>query len=68
MKKNLIIICYINDHGIHALTKEIVDDIIKSLESKGFELTLEGSFTKYLGINYHQNTDNSITMTQEGLI
>jgi hypothetical protein len=68
MQKDLVIICYVNDLGLQAPSTSILDALINSLESKGFELTCEGTFTEYLGIKYDYNHDGSITMTQTGII
>ena len=61
-------ICHVDDLGIRVPQKEIVDKLIKSLKDKGFALTLEGTFAKYLGIQYKQLSYDSISMTQTGLI
>ena len=68
MRKDLIVICYVDDLGIQAPKKEIVDDMIKELKRLGFDLTLEGSFSEYLGIKYTKLSDTNMKMTQEGLI
>ena len=57
-----------DDLGLQAPSMKIIDTLINNLENNGFELTREGSFTEYLGIKYHKNDDESIMMTQEGLI
>ena len=67
-KKNMIIICYVDDLGIQAPTQKDIDELIKNLMAKGFSLTREGSFSEYLGIQYQELNDGSISMTQEGLI
>ena len=67
-RKDLIVICYVDDLGIQAPNKEIVDELITQLKKKGFDLTLEGSFSEYLGIQYTKVSDTKIKMTQEGLI
>eukprot|EP00957_Ditylum_brightwellii_P170615 12986726-Ditylum_brightwellii.AAC.1 len=38
------------------------------LRDKGFQLTLEGSFTEFLGIQYHKDLAGNIHLTQDGLI
>jgi hypothetical protein len=68
LRKDLIVICYVDDLGIQAPTKEIVDELITKLEGEGFDLTHEGSFSEYLGIKYSKIGENEIKMTQEGLI
>ena len=67
-RKDLIVICYVDDLGIQAPRKEIVDELISQLRKKGFDLTFEGSFTEYLGIQYTKMGENQVKMTQEGLI
>ena len=67
-RKDLIVICYVDDLGIQAPNKEIVDKLIDQLRKKGFDLTFEGTFSEYLGIKYTKIGKNEIKMTQEGLI
>ena len=52
LRHNLIIIWYVDDLGIQPPSKTIINDLISSIESKGFELTREGTFSEYLGIKY----------------
>ena len=68
LRNDLIIICYVDDLGIQAPNQTIIDNLISSIESKGFELTREGTFSEYLGIKYNKDESGIITMTQEGLI
>ena len=68
MRKDLIIICYVDDLGIQAPNKKIVDELISQLQERGFGLTLEGSFSEYLGIQYTKLSNGSIKMSQAGLI
>jgi hypothetical protein len=67
-RRNLIVICYVDDLGIQAPCESIVDTLIKNLKKQGFELTREGSFSEYLGIQYDKVDDNTVNMTQSGLI
>ena len=67
-RKDLIVISFVDDLGIQAPNKDIVDTFIKALEEKGFELTRKGSFSEYLGIQYETVSDGSIVMKQTGLI
>lgn len=67
-RKDLIVICHVDDLGLQVPRKEIVDQLIASLENKGFALTLEGSFAEYLGIQYEQLSNDQISMSQTGLI
>ena len=45
-----------------------MDKLIDQLKNKGFDLTFEGSFTEYLGIQYTKVSNTEVKMTQEGLI
>jgi hypothetical protein len=46
-----------------------IDTFVTSLESQGFELTRESSFSEFLGIKLEQSKDKKkITLTQRGLI
>lgn len=67
-RKDLIVICYVDDLGLQVPRESIVDELIKNLEKKGFELTSEGSFSEYLGIQYDKSEDGKISMSQSGLI
>ena len=67
-RKDLIIICYVDDLGIQAPNRKIVDTLVQQLKDMGFSLTLEGSFSEYLGIQYVWDNNKTMTMTQQGLI
>ena len=68
MRPDLIVICYVDDLGLQAPKKQIVDKLIENLQKMGFELTRDGTFSEYLGIMYTTLDDGSINMTQQGLI
>ena len=67
-REDLIIICYVDDLGIQAPSKEVVDKLIQQLRNLGFTLTVEGSFSEYLGIHYNWKDNDTLEMTQQGLI
>ena len=67
-RKDLIVICYVDDLGVQAPKKEIVDEFISKLKKDGLDLTVEGTFSEYLGIKYNKSHEDTIKMTQEGLI
>jgi hypothetical protein len=68
-KKNMLIVCYVDDAGIAATSKELVDQLSDNLLARGFELTHEGSFSEYLGIKFTEDkASGTITLTQKGLI
>ena len=67
-RKDLIVICYVDDLGIQAPNKRIVDQLVKALIDDGLDLTVEGTFTEYLGIKYNKVDSDTVKMSQEGLI
>ena len=68
-RKNLMMVLYVDDAGIAAPTKQIIEDFITELRKKhGFDLEMEGDFTSYLGIGIDEFEDGSRHMTQKGLI
>ena len=68
-RENLMMVLYVDDAGIAAPTKQIIEDFIIELRKKhGFDLEMEGDFTSYLGIAIDEFEDGSRHMTQKGLI
>jgi transposase InsO family protein len=68
LKKDMMLVVYVDDVGIAAKRKEDVDAMIVRLRKKGFELTREGSFSEFLGIKFEKLDNGSVNMTQKGLI
>lgn len=66
-KKDMMIIVFVDDCGIFYKDKKDYTSLIKELQAMGFELTEEGSFTKFLGIQFDR-VGNTTKMTQTGLI
>lgn len=67
-KQGMIVVLYVDDAGIGAKSKAAVDELVQQLKDKGFELTKEGSFSEFLGIDFVARSDGSILLTQTGLI
>jgi hypothetical protein len=67
-RHDMFIIIYVDDCGIAAKTVDLVDDLLKNLEERGFQFTREGSFTEFLSINHVRLPDGRIELTQTGLI
>ena len=66
---DVLVIFYVDDAGIAARNEGLVNELIRRMEEKGFEITPQGSFTKYLGIKYHRNDETgTINLTQPFLI
>lgn len=61
-------VLYVDDIGIAYKNKQVLDKFIQQLRDKGFQLTLEGSCTEFLGIQYHKDLQGNIHLTQDGLI
>lgn len=59
---------YVDDCGIGAKDPDEIDQLVTDLRNLGFDLTREGDFTEFLGIKLTNNTDGTITLTQQGLI
>jgi hypothetical protein len=66
---NLFFAQYVDDVILVAPTEDIIDQLIASLRSLGFELTKEDSLCEYLGIKFERNDEQgTFTLTQTGLI
>ena len=62
-------IIYVDDVGIAAPNSNLIDKFVINLKVCGFELTKEGSISKYLGIKFEESLDDgTIMLTQKGLI
>jgi hypothetical protein len=68
MKPTIYLICFVDDCGIAYKEEEDIIELIKSLETRGFQLTREKSFAEYLGIKYEKLSNGNIELTQQGLI
>lgn len=67
-KKNILLVLYVDDAGIAAPNRKIIDDLIQELRDLEFDLDIEGDFNSYLGIGIEELPDGSKHMTQSGLI
>ena len=68
-KDNFLAIMYMDNVGAAAPSGDIIENFVADLKSRGFELTKEGTFSKYLGIKFKEDKDaGTITLTQKGLI
>lgn len=67
-KSDIFLVLYVDDTGIAYKNKQVLDEFIQQLREKGFQLTLEGSFTEFLGIQYYKDLQGNIHLTQDGLI
>ena len=65
----MVAFTYVDDCGIAAPTMKEIDGFVDRLRNRGFELTKEGDFSVYLGINFHRDPKTqTVTVTQPGLI
>lgn len=67
LKKDMMIVIFVDDCAISYKNKKDYDGLVADLRALNFELTEEGPFTKFLGIQFTR-TASAITMTQSGLI
>ena len=67
-RKNLMMVLYVDDAGIAAPNRSIIDDFVAELKHLGFDLEIEGSFSSYLGISIEELDNGERNMTQKGLI
>ena len=63
-----MMVLYVDDAGIAAPNKSIIDDFVAELKNLGFDLEIEGSFSSYLGIGIEELDSGERNMTQKGLI
>jgi len=65
---DVFLIIYVDDVGICGKSAHLIDNLIDRLTDEGFELTREGSFAEFLGIQYHDNGNGTVELSQKGLI
>ena len=58
----------VDDARIAAPSRTNVEEFVEELRAKGFELEIEGDFTKCLGTGIKEMPDGTQHMTQKGLI
>jgi len=66
-KENMIMVLYVDDAGIAAPNRQLIDELIQQLRDRGLDLDIEGDFNSYLGIGIEEFPDGSRNMTQKGL-
>ena len=64
----MLIVLHVDNARIAAPNEESINKPVKELRDKGFNLEMEGDFTKHLGIGTEHRDDRSVCMTQKGLI
>ena len=67
-KKNILMVLYVDDAGIAAPSRDIIDEFVQQLKDLDFDLDIEDDFNSYLGIGIEEFPDGSRHMTQKGLI
>ena len=66
-RKDCIVVTYVGDCLIFYKDKNVLSDLIKSLETE-FRLTDEGDLETFLGVNFIQEDKNKLEMNQLHLI
>jgi len=64
----MIIVLYVDDCGISTDDPKKVDELVKQLRDRGFDLEIEGDFTLFLGVEIKKLSDNKFKFLQTGLI
>ena len=65
----LMLVAWVDDLCLSAVTHDIIDSFIEKLRAMGFELEKEGSLEQFLGIKFERDhRTGSIELTQKGLI
>ena len=67
-RDNLIMVLYVDDAGLAAPDRSIIDAFVQELKDLNFDLDIEDDFNSYLGIGIEEFPDGSRCMTQAGLI
>jgi hypothetical protein len=69
IKKDMLVILYVDNGGIAKASKQDVDDLIKRLTSTKFNVTREGHFSEFLEIKFVKDpVASTITPSEKGLI
>ena len=66
--QDIFVMFYVDDAGIAAKSPSKIAQFISAMESRGFEITPQGTFTKYLGIKYEYDDSREIHLSQPFLI
>jgi len=61
-------VLYVDDAGISAPSRKIIEDFVAQLKDLGFDLEIEDDFNSYLGIGIEELGNGTRHMTQKGLI
>ena len=62
-KKDIIMVLYVDDAGIAAPSRNIIDEFVQQLKDLDFDLDIEDDFNSYLGIGIEEFQDGSRHMT-----
>jgi transposase InsO family protein len=67
LKKDLLVIVYVDDAIICSPKKEIVDKFLLALRSNEYDFTEDGDLAAYLGVSILKRDDGSLLLQQKGL-
>ena len=71
ISKKVVVLAYVDDLIIYAMTEKPIDDLLESFKNDGdeynWEMTVEGSVNEFLGIDITR-MGNKWKLTQKGLI
>uniref|UniRef100_A0A7S4AV79 Reverse transcriptase Ty1/copia-type domain-containing protein n=2 Tax=Pseudo-nitzschia australis TaxID=44445 RepID=A0A7S4AV79_9STRA len=67
-RENLLMVLYVDDAGIAAPKKSMIEAFVEELRELHFDLDIQDDFSSYLGIGIETASDGTRHMTQKGLI
>ena len=67
VRKNCIVVCYVDDCCIFSKYKNTIDALLKNI-SKTFKLNDDGDVDSYIGTNVRKSPNGTITMSQPAII
>ena len=68
-RNDVLAILYVDDLGLAFSSEAVLEDMLVTLKSLGFEYTRKGTFSEFLGIQFsYDRQKKRVTMTQGGLI
>ena len=53
---HIMVFCFVDDLGVSGKSQETIDEFVSKPRVSGFDLEIEGSFEKYLGIKFLKGT------------
>jgi len=68
IRKDMMVVVYVDDCGVAADDPKKIDELVRQLRDRGFDLEIEGDFTSFLGVEIKQHSATKFELLQTGLI